>query len=350
MAMDNGLTANNNWAANAWLSGGILTNISSEGLLFLGYPYLAELAQRPEYRVISDTIATEMTRKWIRLKAVGKPKKDQSEQFGEDRDMTRSRSRGNPMRMTRTRTRPARAMTKPTEIKELTDELDRLGIRDAFKTIATQDGLFGRAHLYLDFGADLDDMKGEMATSIGDGRNDVSKGKIGKGSFRAVRPIEAVWCYPTTYNANNPLKPDWYNPRIWYVMGKQIDQSRMPTFIGRPVPDLLKPAYSFGGLSLSQLALPYVRIWLDTREAIAELIQSFSQMVLKTNLATSLMPGGSMDLAARVATYNALRTNSGTVVIDKDTEEFANISAPLSGLHELQAQAQEHMASVAQFP
>ena len=34
-----------------------------EGLFFPGYPYLAELAQRPEYRNIVETIAEEMTRK-----------------------------------------------------------------------------------------------------------------------------------------------------------------------------------------------------------------------------------------------------------------------------------------------
>ena len=36
-------------------------------------------------------------------------------------------------------------------------------------------------------------------------------------------------------------------------MGRQVHTSRILTFIGRPVPDLLKPAYSFGGLSLVQL-------------------------------------------------------------------------------------------------
>jgi hypothetical protein len=54
------------------------------------------------------------------------------------------------------------------------------------------------------------------------------------------------------YNAINPLKGDWYNPQTWYVMGQEIHGSRLPTFIGHPVPDMLKPAYSFGGLSLSR--------------------------------------------------------------------------------------------------
>ncbi|KAG1246122.1 hypothetical protein G6F68_014776 [Rhizopus microsporus] len=41
------------------------------GMGFIGYPYLAELSQRPEYRKMSDVIAKEMTRKWIKLETSG---------------------------------------------------------------------------------------------------------------------------------------------------------------------------------------------------------------------------------------------------------------------------------------
>ncbi|PVP99470.1 hypothetical protein C4707_25180, partial [Salmonella enterica subsp. enterica serovar Newport] len=38
---------------------------------FPGYPYLALQAQLPEYRRMVSVIAEEMTRKWIKVKAVG---------------------------------------------------------------------------------------------------------------------------------------------------------------------------------------------------------------------------------------------------------------------------------------
>ena len=50
-----------------WANGFALNGFFTEGITFLGYAYLSELAQRPEYRVISETIASEMTRKWIRF-------------------------------------------------------------------------------------------------------------------------------------------------------------------------------------------------------------------------------------------------------------------------------------------
>ena len=44
------------------------------------------------------------------------------------------------------------------------------------------------------------------------------------------------------------------------------------------------------------------------------------------------------------------RDNRGLMTIDKDTEEFVNVSAPIAGLDELQAQAQEHMSGVSGIP
>ena len=92
-------------------AGCFANQVFAEGLEFLGYPYLAELAQRPEYRVITDTIATEMTRKWIKFQAVGE----------ED---------------------------KTAQIKAIEDEFTRLGVKDAFRKAAELDGFFGRAHIY----------------------------------------------------------------------------------------------------------------------------------------------------------------------------------------------------------
>lgn len=304
MAMDESLT----WAGQQW-AGTMLGEIANEGLMFLGYPYLSELAQRPEYRTMSETISTEMTRKWITLKGTGEADKTE-------------------------------------KIRELNDYLDNLRVRDKYAELALHDGFFGRGHLFYDFGVDDEELK----TPIGNGRDASSKAKIKKGSLKAIRTVEPVWVYPTTYNATNPLAHDWYNPQIWYVMGRQIHCSRLPTFVGREVPDLLKPAYSFGGLSMTQLAKPYVDIWLTTRESVGQLIHSFSVMVLMTDLQTILQPGNATQLMARVAMFNALRDNQGAFVLNKATEDFKNVSASLSGLHELQAQSQEHMMSVARIP
>ena len=355
MAMDAGLVQNTQWAAQAWQAGGLLSDVVSEGLLFLGYPYLAQLAQRPEFRLIAEIRAEEMVRQWTGFRGTQdeSEKQEGSQVVPNEEDQRRELEREMAGEPPRTDTRNKEIEAK---IKELEDFERELKVRDWCKAAASQDNFFGISHLYLRLkGADIDNPQDpELKSDIGNGRDAASQEKLQKGCLLGMQTIEPIWVYPTTYNANNPLKSTWYVPQVWYVMGTEIHRSRLLTFIGRPVPDILKPAYAFGGLSMTQMAQPYVDIWLRTRESVGEIIHAFSVMVLATNLATTTMPGGSGggngDVVARVNLFNMLRDNQGAFVIDKATEDFKNVSAPLGGLDHLQAQAQEHLCSVARIP
>ncbi len=304
-----------------WAQQSFINSAVAEGTTFLGYSALAILAQRAEYRVISEEIASEMVREWIELKAVG------------DEDKTE-------------------------RIAQLTAEMERLDVRAAFERGgAVYDGLFGRGHVYLDTG-DTDD-RDELKTPIGNGWDLMSRSKIGiegknglekTKKILALRPVEPVWCYPTQYDSNDPLKADWYHPTTWHVMGKEVHVSRLLTFIGREVPDLLKPAYSFGGLSMTQMAKPYVDNWLRTRQAVSDKVSSFSVRGIKTpGLAASLSAGGDL-IYKRAEIFNNMVNNSGLMLLDSTNEEFFEVSTPLCGLHELQAQSQEHLASISRIP
>jgi phage-related protein (TIGR01555 family) len=315
LAMDSDITFQQQWAAASYASGAAaFSSVYQEGLAFPGYSYLAALAQRPEYRRFAEIIATEMTRRWIKVKSVS----DDDE-------------------------------AKAGKIRELNDELDRLDVRGVFRKIAEQDAYFGRGHVYLDTGST--DNRDELKTPIGNGRNTISRNKFGgrRDFLERLTAVEAVWVYPTNYDSNDPLKPSWYEPSTWFVMGKEVHVSRLLKFVGREVPDLLKPAYSFGGLSMSQMAKPYVDNWLRTRQSVADIIHAFSVFVLSTDLSESLTEGGSQ-LFARAELFNLVRDNRGIMMINQDTEGFANVSAPLGSLDALQAQTQEHLASVSGIP
>jgi hypothetical protein len=308
LAMDDDgcLNSSFSWAQAAFYS------TFAEGTTFLGYPYLAELAQRAEYLWISETISTEMTRKWIKIKSKG------------DSDKT-------------------------DRIHKIEEAFEKFNVRDAFKKVARHDGLFGRGHLYIDLG--VTDDPDELKISIGDVWDDasLSKGKIGKGKLRAIKPVEPVWCYPARYNSNDPLRDDWYNPISWLVMGKDVHSTRFLTFVGREVADLLKPAYSFGGLSMSQIAKPYIDNWLKTRQAAADAARRYSVNCIKTKLDVSMNSDG-QELFKRIEFLTNHLNNNGCLAIDKDSEDFFNVSMPLSGLPELQSQAQEHLCAVSRIP
>lgn len=359
LAMDSNtsLMSQNQLAVQAWQAGGLMGNAASEGMLFLGYPYLSELAQRPEFRLICEIRAEEMTRKFTAFRGVAdestkeskKPKKPNRDDIAAASRRTKS---GEKPRS------DGRNKEIEQKIRELNDYCEELRTRMWFKDAFAQDGFMGISHLYLDIkGVNVENPRDpELSMDIGNGRDDMTSAKFkGKTGFlQGLRTIEAIWCYPTVYNAINPLVKTWYDPQVWYVMGSQVHKSRLLPMIGRPVPDILRPAYAFGGLSLSQMAQPYVEIWLNNRESAAELLHAFSMMILSTNLATTTQPGGSGgmngDVAARMWLANYVRDNMGMMVIDKNSEDFKNVSAPLSGVADLVAQAQEHCASVARLP
>jgi phage-related protein (TIGR01555 family) len=300
LAMDRDIGDLYGWA------GGYDGGMVGEGLAFPGYPYLAQLTQRPEYRRGSEIIAKEMTRKWIKMTAAGDG-------------------------------------GKTAKLAAIEAEIKRLGVQDAFRRCAEHDGFFGKGQIYLDTGAT--DNPDELKTPL-----TVSTAKIKKGGLQRLVVVEPLWSYPANYSATDPLRHDYYKPQAWYAFGKEVHASRWLTFIGRELPDILKPNYLFGGLSLSQIAKPYVDNWTRTRDSVSDLIHNFSVWVLATNMGSVLTGGGGQGLQDRVTLFNNYRDNSGAMVTDKETEELKNIAAPLGTLDKLQAQAQEHMSSIFGIP
>ncbi len=277
------------------------------GLGFPGYPYLSNLAQRSEYRAPTETIASELTRQWIKLTGADEEK-----------------------------------------LKELDEAMEQFAVRDSFRQMAIQDGFFGRGQLYISIKGQDSDQRRKQPLTV-DAQN---KGNtIPKGSLQGFKPVEPIWTTPYAYNSNDPTAADFYKPESWYIMGRQTHASRLLTFIGRPMPDVLKPSYNFSGMSLSQLVEPYVGRWLKTVDSVNRLISNFSTLALATNMMSTLEDGdGGSSLFKRAQMFNQLRDNRGLLLLDKDSEDLVQTNTPLSGLSELQAQAQEHMAAPTHIP
>jgi len=295
LAMDSTVYA---WATQASLAYG-------EGLTFLGYPYLTQLAQRPEFRQISTIWAKEMTRRWIKITSAGGEADEE-------------------------------------KIKAIEAEMRKLRVRDVFRNASLVDGFFGRAHIFIDLGPAK---PGELETPLV-----LDPRKIRPGSFRGLRVVEPTWVYPNAYNTANPLDENYYKPRDWFVMGDRVHRSRLMTLVSQPVPDLLKPSYSFGGLSRTQQAMPYVDNWVRTRQSVSDLLHSFSKTILKTNMSAVLQGGGADALNERASLYAATRDNKDLIMVDMTEEDIVDVSTPLGSLDKLQAQSQEQMASIAGIP
>ncbi len=275
------------------------------------------LSQRSEYRQPVEVLAEEMTRKWISIKGEGD--------------------------------------NKSKEAQALNDAQESFKLRDRFRSALELDGIFGVSFIYIDLY-----MPGSKKIPVWEDAAELmkpltpTKDKIGKGMLRGFKVLDPTWMAPNVYDATNPMSDTFYKPQIWWIMGKQVHTSRLITIISRPVPDLLKPAYNFGGLSLLQLMKPYVDNWLSTRQAVNDLINAFTVWVLSTNMESVLQDDlsgtGGVGFENRIDLFANTMNNRGVMAIDKDTEMLENISAPLGSLDKLQAQAQEHMSAPSRIP
>lgn len=300
LAIDDG----QNVSVWGWLnSGGV-----GCGNYFPGYPYLAELSQRSEYRAPSETLAGEMTRKWVEFKTVGEAdvKADQTN-----------------------------------KLNEIADAFKHFKIKELFRKGALLDSFFGAGRLYIR-------LRGQER--LRDKPLVIDAPSIPKNSLLGFTMIEPMWCTPTAFNSTDPSKPDFYKPPMWLVLGKPTHSSRLLPFVSREVPDLLKAAYNFGGISLTQLMIPYVNQWFRTRDDVSKLVHNFSTVVLKTNMTGVLGGDNGASAVRRAQLFNQYRDNQGTMLVDKDTEDMMILNVPLGSLDKLQAQAQEHMAAPAHIP
>ena len=287
-------------AWGAWATSGYY----GDGLWFLGYPYLGELSQRSEYRNLTETVAEEMTRKWVDLNVTGGDNKS-------DRVMA------------------------------LHAAMKKFQLREIFKRALERDGFFGMGPIYIDTGAtdNPEELKKPLI---------IDKAKIGKGSLHGFVSVDPTWMSPVNYNSTDPLKPDYFVPTMWYVMTKQVHASRFLFIRSREVPDILKAAYNFGGMSLSQLAKPAIDNFLRTRQSVSDIVHSFSVFILKSDWNAIL--ADPVIMMNRLSAFVLGRDNKGLMLIDKDREELENIAVPLGTLDNLQAQAQEQMAFPSQQP
>lgn len=283
----------------AWGFGG--SGQLGPGLSFLGFPFLSELTQITEYRTPAESLSTEMTRRWVELNNKGK------------RDLKQ-------------------------KIKEIEERMEALKVRDLFRQCALKTEWFGRAHLAINIKGQDDDRKRQLPLT-----------KIGKGELLGFACIEPYWLTPYSWNATNARAPDFYKPQSWFELGKKTHATRYCTFIFREVPDLLKPAYDFAGISMIQLMMPYVNRWLRTAKSVNDLINIFSIVTLTTDLQSLLAKPA--EFVKRLQTFTQARDNRGLMVVqnaEKEKLEMQNV--PLGSLDKLQAQAQEHMATPGRMP
>ncbi|MBV1833067.1 phage portal protein [Novacetimonas pomaceti] len=289
-------------------SSSTLQQLVHEGIGFPGYPYLSALLMRGEYINIVHTLSREFFRTWGKF--VSKGDDDKSER-----------------------------------IDRLHAAMERMNVRSTLKKLFEHDLTFGAGRAVVLTRNDKND--GELATPLA-----LDKAKIGNGAVTGFRVVEPIWMTPQNYETADPLSPSFYVPDAWWVLAKKIDTTRIIEVISRPLPDILKPAWNFGGIPLCLMAKPYVQNWLRTRQNVSDIINTLRLMVVTTNQADQ--SGGGLktksgNLRRRIQLLQKTMDNFGVLLLNTN-ENFQNVTTPLSELAELQAQSLEQICSITNIP
>lgn len=269
---------------------------------FIGYPRLAQLSQSSEYRSVVETTAEEMTREWGEVKG-----------------------------------------DNPELIEQIEDELKRLKIRDLMRRHIENDMTFGRSQMFIR-------IKGQENSQ--DLPLLLTPNGVPKGSLDGFAVIEPIWTTPSMYNSTDPTRDDYYVPERWYILGKDTHRDRLMTLIMRPVPDIMKPAYNFSGISMCQLMIPYVQRFHRTVDSVSDLVHTYSMTGLATNMEAVLSgnSGGLRSMIARIQMFVKMKDNQNILMTNKDTEEFFQLNTPLTTLDALQEQAHKMLCTPSKTP
>lgn len=153
------------------------------------------------------------------------------------------------------------------------------------------------------------------------------------GSYRGMVQVDPYWCIPQLDGeaASDPSSPNFYEPTWWIINGQKYHRSHLCIFRNCEVPDVFKPLYQYGGISVPQKIMERVYAAERTANEGPQLAMTKRTLVWNTDVANIL--GNQTRFAEHMATWNALRDNYGIKI--NDTEDtMQQFDTTLSDLDE----------------
>lgn len=139
---------------------------------------------------------------------------------------------------------------------------------------------------------------------------------IKEGAYRGMVQIDPYWLAPelTQEDAANPLGQHFYEPTYWCINGYKYHRSHFViSRNGADLPDILKPAYYYGGIPTTQLI--YERVYAAERVANESPMLAMSKrlFVMQTDLTKAA--GNLNAFKAKIRQWSNFMQNFGIKVI-----------------------------------
>lgn len=143
---------------------------------------------------------------------------------------------------------------------------------------------------------------------------------IGPGDYEGIVQVDPYWCAPllSIDSASDPSSIHFYEPEWWTIRGQRYHRSHLLIFRNGELPDILKPMYQYGGVSIPQRIAERVYAAERTANEAPQLAMTKRTMVQNSDLTTWLE---NPDAAAlRMQQFAEYRDNYGIKMVDTEDQ------------------------------
>lgn len=154
------------------------------------------------------------------------------------------------------------------------------------------------------------------------------------GAYKGISQIDPYWITPqlSSEAAGDPSAIDFYEPTWWTIAGKLVHKSHLCIYITEEVPDILKPAYIYGGVSIPQKIIE--RVYAAERVANEAPLLALTKRTDVINVDLAQATAKQANFASRIAQWVFNRDNYGVKVLGLD-EKMQQFDTSLSDLDTL---------------
>jgi len=172
---------------------------------------------------------------------------------------------------------------------------------------------------------------------------------VTKNSYKGITQIDPYWVAPVLDGeaSTDPASKHFYEPTYWIINGKKIHRSHLVIMKNVEVPDMLKPTYFYGGVSVPQLIYERVYAAERTADEAPQLALSKRLNIYKTDVAAAM--SNQDEFEQDLLQWNYYRDNFGIKLIGED-EEIQQFETSLSDLDTVIMSQYQLVASAANIP
>lgn len=157
---------------------------------------------------------------------------------------------------------------------------------------------------------------------------------VKKGSYKGIKQIDPYWITPELdmTSAADPGSLDFYEPTWWRVNGQRIHRSHLIIMRTGTVPDVLKPTYLFGGISIPQKIAE--RVYAAERTANEAPMLAMSKRLTALTLDVAQALANAEAFNEKMAIWTQFMNNFGVKIIGPN-ESLQQFDTSLSDLDEV---------------